>query len=103
MTKQIIDKGLPGGRVNETDLALMEFLAGCEDSRTAMSRGQLSSELGCSPASLRASVRRLEGKLLVEVHERRHRNGGTLENEYVLTDTGLEACRLASSLLGCRD
>ena len=103
MTKQIIDRSLPGGRVNETDLALMEFLVGCEAGRAAVSREQLSGELGCSPATLRSCVKRLERKLLLEVHERRHRNGGTLENEYVLTEAGRDAFELASRVQGPRE
>ena len=95
MTRQIIDGGLPGGRVNETDLALMGVLAARRGGRAALSRASLSAELGCSPGAARACARRLEAKGLLEVRPRHLDNGGTIENEYALTEAGKAAYTLA--------
>ena len=95
MTRQIIDGRLPGGRVNETDLALMGILAARGGGRAALSRASLSAELGCSPGAARACARRLEAKGLLEVRPRHLDNGGTIENEYALTEAGKAACALA--------
>ena len=91
MTRQLIHKKLPGGRINETDLGALEFLIGCPDGCTVVSREELAERLGCSTATLRSCVKRLERKQLLVVHERRHRNGGSLENEYCLTELAHEA------------
>lgn len=95
MTKQLIHKRLPGGRINETDLGAIGFLIECPDGRAVVSRGELAEHLGCSAATLRSCIKRLERKQLLVVHERRHRNGGSLENEYCLTERAHEAYALA--------
>lgn len=88
MAKRIEFQDMPGVRVNETELSVLRYLGGHAQGSTVASLQEIASTVGKSEGTVRLSLRKLDKKGLVSVRERFLRNGGQLENEYELTQSG---------------
>lgn len=88
MTKRVRFDSPQGVRVNETEYALMRYIASLSDGPAVLSVSELSKELVRSVVTIRNSLRSLGDKGLLEIRARYLRNGGQLENEYEVTELG---------------
>lgn len=88
MTKRVRFDSPQGVRVNETEYALMRYIASRSDGPAVLSVSELSKELVRSVVTIRNSLRSLGDKGLLEIRARYLRNGGQLENEYEVTELG---------------
>ena len=87
MTKRAKVSAASGVRINERELAVLKR-ASAAGGPCVLGINALSRDYSCSVATVRNTVRALEGKGLVSVRARYLRNGGQLENEYELTVEG---------------
>lgn len=84
-------------KINETELELLRRLSEGGKMCRVCSISELAQSVGKSVATIRNSLRALEGEGLVVVHARFLRNGGQLENEYEVTALGERVLRTCLS------
>lgn len=86
-----------GVKINETELGALRRLSEGGETCRVCSISELAQSVGKSVATIRNSLRALEGEGLVVVHARFLRNGGQLENEYEVTALGERVLRTCLS------
>ena len=95
MTKRVKLDPSASVRINELELAIRRLVSARTGGVAVLGLSEFASELGRSNAATRNSLRSLDKKGLLSVRARFLKNGGQLENEYELTESGRHILKLA--------